>query len=360
MILRLEGVAKMGYYRTPDNATKQILRRLEPKNPGDRLVLGDPCCGEGLALREAADYLKSYGPVITYGIEPDEKRAEASKKRLDYVIKDGYENATITNQAFSLWWFNPPYDSATAGEYEKTERKEVIFLRNTFKYIAPHGVLICIVPQHVLGKLAPILVNRFYDLTVERFDDTEFDIFKQVVVFGYRKPPGSAPGSKEDREQFALIGRADPKRLPSLDRVPQKIYYLPAGVVPKIFHGEAVDMEKVKEVLPLSPVRKIVGGLVAPKMAHAKLGTPLVSLKPGQLANIIAAGALDGVIGRDENRHLLIGFTNRHKRVDVETNESGVVTTYETTEYVSGARLFTADGRHILLSESATNEAESS
>ena len=349
--MRLEGVAKMGYYRTPDNATTQIMRRIEPKNPGERMVIGDPCCGEGIALKAVADYLKQYGPVISYGIEPDEKRAEAAKSCLDHVVKDGYENTSVTNQAFSLWWLNPPYDTAAGDDNEKQERKEVIFLRDTFKYIAPHGVLVCIIPQHVLRYISTILVNRFYDLTLERFDDTDYAVFKQVVVFGYRKPVGAAPGTREEKDFLASLAALDPADIPALDKPPKKIYYLPQGVLPKTFFGVSIDMGKVVNALPVSPVRRIVGNLVAPIDSSAKMGTPLVSLKPGQLANIIAAGALDGIIGEGENRHLLVGFTNKRKRVEVEQNDEGEITTIETIEYVSGARIFTADGRHISLTE---------
>lgn len=339
-------MAKMGYFRTPDNATSQILKRLMVKEE-DGVILGDPCCGEGIALKAAADHLKGLGAdVVTYGIEPDEYRAEESKSRLDFVIKDGYENVSITNNAFSLWWYNPPYDVAAAGD-EKAERKEVIFLRNTFKYIAPHGVLVCIIPQRILRNLAPILVNRFYDLTVERFDDDEYEAFKQVAVLGYRKPFGAAVGTRDERDAIVALTDAD---LPSLARKPVKTYCVPAGVMPRTFHGAKIDMAKVIKGLPLSPVRRVLDSFLLPPSSSTKLGKPLMSLKPGQLANIIAAGALDGIIGIGSNRHMLIGYTGKHMNMDVSTDDNGVITTTRTAEYVSGARLFTPDGRHIDLS----------
>ena len=356
-ISRLANVAKMGYFRTPDRATEQILKRLAVKE-GEQVILGDPCCGEGIALRAAADYFESLGAeVLTYGIEPDEHRAEEAKKRLDYVVKDGYENTSITNSAFSLWWFNPPYDVAAADEGEKAERKEVIFLRDTYKYIIPHGVLVCIVPQHVLKNLAPVLVNRFYGLTVERFDDEDYAAFRQVVVFGYRKPPGAEVGSQEERDALAALAGAD---LPSLarEREPVKQYLVPKGVVPRTFHGEAIDMAKVRAFLPLSPVRKALASCLTPPSFRAKLGKPLISLKAGQLANIIAAGALDGVIGVGPDRHILVGYTRKRMNVEASTDEEGVVTTVRTTEYVSGARLFTADGRHVDLAGDRAIETE--
>jgi hypothetical protein len=359
--MRLAGVAKMGYYRTPDRATEQILRRLALKAPGGPIVLGDPCCGEGIALKAAADYLKGLGadPLVTYGIEPDEKRAEESKKRLDHVVVDGYENTAITNKAFSLWWFNPPYDTASSDEDEKKERKEVIFLRDTFKYIAPHGVLVCIVPQHVLKNLAPVLTNRFYDLTVERFDDGEYEAFGQVVVFGYRKPAHAPLGTKEEREHLAFLSTVDPEFLPSLDQEPKRIYEVPQGVIPRTFFGERIEMGKVMDTLPDSPAWAVFKSLISPGYSDIKLGTPLMTLKPGQYANIIASGALNGVIGRGPDRHMVIGFTKKIAHTSSELDEDGKTIVTRTEDFCSGTRLFTADGRYYELSdESRVDDGE--
>ena len=48
-------------------------------------------------------------------------------------------------------------------------------------------MLVCIIPQRILRNLAPILVNRFYDLTVERFDDDEYEALSRLLS-RYRKP----------------------------------------------------------------------------------------------------------------------------------------------------------------------------
>ena len=142
----------MGYFRTPDRATEQILKRLAVKE-GEQVILGDPCCGEGIALRAAADYFESLGAeVLTYGIEPDEHRAEEAKKRLDYVVKDGYENTSITNSAFSLWWFNPPYDVAAADEGEKAERGGYLLARH-LKISCRTGCLFVLCPSML--KISP-------------------------------------------------------------------------------------------------------------------------------------------------------------------------------------------------------------
>jgi predicted RNA methylase len=63
-----------------------------------------PCCGEGLALSQLAEGAKA----TTYGVELDEHRAELARANLDHVLKCGYEDTRISNNAFSCLFLNPP------------------------------------------------------------------------------------------------------------------------------------------------------------------------------------------------------------------------------------------------------------
>ena len=183
--MRLAGRIKMGYYPTPLSVVDRIKSFVSvPEN--QPINAFDPCCGEGLALKHLAEGWNCQ----TYGIELDEHRAEEAKQNLDNALKCSYNQTRITNGCFSVLFLNPPYDEETFsnGMVTSSERKEKIFLRDTIKYLKPKGLLIYIIPQSRLDKaIAKILSYRFESINVYRFQDDEYDAFKQIVAFGVKK-----------------------------------------------------------------------------------------------------------------------------------------------------------------------------
>ena len=81
--MRLEARVKMGYYPTPLPVVDRIRTFLS--YPAGNASLLDPCCGEGTALRRLAEGTGA----ATYGIEPDDYRAEQAGGALDHVLHCG-------------------------------------------------------------------------------------------------------------------------------------------------------------------------------------------------------------------------------------------------------------------------------
>ena len=73
---RLESMAKMGYYPTPQELIPTIARHLKPKDQGLIRII-DPCAGEGTALKTIGEHLQAE----TYGIEIDKKRGREAQKK---------------------------------------------------------------------------------------------------------------------------------------------------------------------------------------------------------------------------------------------------------------------------------------
>ena len=75
--------------------------------PHENVNILDPCCGEGIALKNLVDSISA----TTYGIELDEYRDEQARSNLDHVLKGGYEDARMSNNYFneekniSIWDF---------------------------------------------------------------------------------------------------------------------------------------------------------------------------------------------------------------------------------------------------------------
>ena len=73
---RLESMAKMGYYPTPQELIPTIAGYLKPKNEGSIRIF-DPCAGEGTALKTIGEHLQAE----TYGIEIDKKTRQRGSEK---------------------------------------------------------------------------------------------------------------------------------------------------------------------------------------------------------------------------------------------------------------------------------------
>ena len=183
--MRLEGISKAGFYPTPPDVVKRIaaMCHLSTRNGEPDFVyrIMDPCCGEGEALALFQDSLDTTRMEL-YGIELHKERAELARVCLDRVLLTDFFHTTIQNSSFSCLWLNPPYD-----HNDEAKRLEHKFLLNATRCLAPHGMLIYIIPQHVLKTSSRYLSSHYESPTIYRFQDPHFDIFNQVVLFARRK-----------------------------------------------------------------------------------------------------------------------------------------------------------------------------
>src|SRR5690606_454473 len=189
---RLESESKGGFYPTPPEEMEHILKFLEVDTSdiaeGQYITLLDPCCGEGDALRQMADYVGSFATVTSYGIELEPTRSELASTKLDCVLNCGYEETRISHEAFSVTYLNPPFGMRGNGS-----RLEEIFLNDLTKdYLGEASLLILNIPQYVLKNVAKTLAHRFENIRVFRFTDENgnYERFRQVIVFGERLRKG--------------------------------------------------------------------------------------------------------------------------------------------------------------------------
>lgn len=187
--MRLEGQSKMGYYPTPDNTLSLIPTWLTVPADGQLRRYLDPCSGKGEALAYIAN-----GHAETYGIELSDVRAKAAEDRLAHVLNTAYEYAQLTEETFSVCLLNPAYDGQN--ETGGGKRMEETFLvdRGTTYLLVPGGVLIYIIPHSRINEsIARHLAGWYSDLRCFRLPGDEYDVFKQVIIFGIRRPEYSTP-----------------------------------------------------------------------------------------------------------------------------------------------------------------------
>ncbi len=331
--MRIAGRMKMGYYPTPSRVVEQAKNfLLFPPAPFTAL---DPCCGEGLALAQ----LVSGTQAFTYGVELDQYRADEAESRIQNVLKCGIEETRIAHQSCSLLFLNPPYDEAIREEdaETKTERQEKAFLRMTVPYLIPGGVLVYIIPQARLNRgISRLLASRFEKIQVFRFSDPEYDDFKQVVVFGVRK------GENSLDEGLALKLQNIPNReLEPLPETATAQYSVPPSPPLKLFRSTVIDPEELEKQMAKSPLWRRLHAMTMRN--DLQVPRPPLPLHSGHLGLLLAAGKLDGVVGKGPDRHVVKGKVTKVVS-KVEEYKGDVLEQRELDRYVVSIKVLDGNG----------------
>jgi hypothetical protein len=313
--MRIHGRIKMGHYPTPERVVKLIRQCLS--FPSSQFACLDPCCGEGNALAN----LVSDTSAVNYGVEPDHKRANKSKSRLNHVLRCGIEETRVQRRSCSLLFLNPPYDESMLEEEaeSKTERQERAFLRMTVPYLVPGGALVYIIPQNRLDKtVARLLASRFDQISVFRFPDPEYRDFKQIVVFGVRKKDNTL----DEREAYRLQNMAKID-LPPLTENSEISYTVPKSPPLTLFRSSLIDPDELEKQMAQSALWKRFAALTT--RTEIRIPRPPLPLHSGHLGLLLAAGKLYGIVGQGKDLHLVKGsvrkITTVHQEIKGETLE---------------------------------------
>ncbi|MCP4421950.1 MAG: hypothetical protein GY805_35500, partial [Chloroflexi bacterium] len=209
---RLANIEKAGYFPLPPPITNFILAHitapdnsLPPRRRGGRIL--DPCAGKGTALVTLAEALN----LEPFGVELHAERAATAKAAIaDFrlrtaesqdnpqsshqtrILNDSYFNLVTSKNGYNLLYLNPPYDWDNEDDAvgDRGGRLEYQWLWRTRPYLQPGGLLIYVVPQHILRmrKAAKYIASHYEQVRVYRFPDGEYERFRQIVLFGVRRP----------------------------------------------------------------------------------------------------------------------------------------------------------------------------
>ena len=321
--MRLAAQAKMGYYPTPSLVVSLISGILIRNSPGNIRVL-DPCAGEGTALKEVSEFLN----CESYGIELDTYRGKIAKENLTQCLIADYEMTRISNHAFSVLYLNPPYDwTIKNDEVTASERYERTFLRNTIRYLISGGVLVYLIPQSRLDKnISKILSYRFGDIRVFRFPDEEYKSFKQVVIFGVLKR--DAEPNDEITSYLNNIGQGQ-AIIPSIENANCEYIVPPSPKVKNfLFRTFKIDMEELELEIKKHGLKRKIKPLVAPVSLSERI-KPIMPLRHGHLAQLLACGMMNGVVfDKDDRNPLLVkGITKKivETRVEHENGKEKII-----------------------------------
>ena len=317
--MRLAAQAKGGFYPTPPKVIDRVSRLLygvrgRPRN-ADTLRILDPCCGAGEALAQLASLLRdrSAVPVETCGVELHRDRAEQAALALDRALACDLFATSIANNAFSVLFVNPPYDWD-----REDKRVEHSFLTHCTRYLVGGGLLIFIVPRQRLAVSARYLSSHYRDLRCWAFPNPEREAFDQVVLLGRRKSEPSPDPHSEGQVREWTFGE------------PEELYGRPYPVYdpPVVPAGDILFATRTVDPLAAAAEARKSGLWHSQEVRDSLWPTldsrtrPLMPLRRGHLAMLVAAGFLDNLVLEADGRRILVKGRTSKEMVLVEETEN--------------------------------------
>jgi SAM-dependent methyltransferase len=309
---RIESVAKGGYYPTPFRVADAIARFLIPTRAnGKRVVrLLDPCAGTGEAAATLAEALGAE----RFGIELNAERAEAARVHLDHLLATSAFAVRLSHGSFSCLFLNPPYHHD-----DEKRRLEHAFLTSLTRTLCPGGVLVFLIPQRRLAISARYLASHYAGFRAYRFPDPEYAAFRQMVLFAVRKPQATPDPTAQ--AQLETWSRAE---LPPLPELPVDGSRL---AVPALPAGEVRFASLFFDPLQAAVEAQRQGVWVQPQFteqlwpADEPPVRPLMPLRKGHLALLIAAGMLNNIVLRQKGHRVLVKGRTYKEPVPVESGD---------------------------------------
>ena len=321
--MRLAAQAKGGYYPTPERVVDMIADLIHTpsgyyRRNSETLRILDPCCGAGDALERLAQRLDRPNslPIKTYGVELHRARADEAARRLHRALAADLFATSIANGAFGLLYLNPPYDWDS-----EDKRTEHAFLTQTTRYLAEGGLLVFIVPRQRLSVSARYLSTHYGRMRCWVFPQPEGEVFDQVALFGYRKADPTPDAKAEGRVLEWAVGEPEP--LCSNPYTEFSPVTMPSGDI--LFATRTVD-----PVAAAAEARR--AGLWTSTEVTDTLWPsgdsrtrPLMPLRRGHMAMLVAAGFLDNLVLEGDGRRILVkGRTSKEMTLVEDSPEKEV------------------------------------
>ena len=355
--MRPPAIERMGYYPTDEPVVEIIRTYLKPSAEKGRLF--DPCAGEG----KAAAILGNALNCETWGVELSPDRAEKAQIVMDKVFQAPWQACVLSDESVSWLYLNPPYDfdrfdESPVQKGASSKRLEWDFLKTTHSKLMRGGLLTYIIPQKILGmvEVARLLAGHFEAITVNRFPDELYDKYKQVVVLAYKRK-----GFKQPTEEEVLsLQRLATTELEPIASACESIYeLLPAPVHGTngkqiLFKRTDWEPEEVVEATIGAGVQKTSEwlDLIHPNRGLAQLSQPVMPLKKGHIAMLMASGMMGTVRLTDEEgkpmliKGRVIKVVEKTEQPDAKDADT-VVETYK-DRFVTTVAVLKQDGIQVI------------
>lgn len=324
--MRLAAQKKMGYYPTPPEIAHIIPSFLKPDEKGKVYRLLDPCCGKGTALNIISQKLSEkyrFKKFKTYGVELDLQRYTEAQAMLNHTIHaDALTETRISNEYFSLLFLNPPYDWEQESEetyYSNSTRYELSFLQKYTEKLRPDGILVFIVPFSFLSRYSccSFLTSNYSHIKIFKFPAELYKPFKQIVIFARKQ---TLP---YDHQLFKTISELKEEEIEEITEVTRPFYELPPSNILKEprFTSVRFDPEQVAKEVETHGIN--IEEEINPATGLTDSIRPLMPLRKGHMALLLASGFMDGILEKDGKKLVIKGFTKTDKTEIEETDDEG-------------------------------------
>ncbi|MFZ5903186.1 MAG: DUF6094 domain-containing protein [Chloroflexota bacterium] len=292
--MRPPAIEKLGWYPT-STLVADLLKTYFKAAESGRLL--DPCAGEGIAAAILAIALNCQ----SWGAELSPVRAALAAERMDRLFNAPWSSCHLTNESITLLFLNPPYSHDRLGDQK---RLELEFLKSTTPKLVRGGALVYIVPHALLRDLdvASHLAGYYERLTVYRYPETEFN---QVIVLGTKRQKYKVP-SAEETWQVQAWAEVEP---PMLEAASEPVYEL-LTASDKGASGQPIRFTRLdwqpEEVVDATQKRGVMASkewldLINPSRALGEFKQPVMPLKKGHIAMLMASGMMGTLRLNDED-----------------------------------------------------------
>ncbi|WP_240035325.1 DUF6094 domain-containing protein [Neobacillus notoginsengisoli] len=325
---------RAGFFATPDRQGEYLTNILEVEGSG---VWLDPTCGEGEILHQLSSRFNLEDcSISTYGVELDKARAEKAKQLLSHCLNAPIESMVIQNDAVSLLYLNPPYDFTMKGmDDESADRKEWTELARNTRYLKEKGLIIYVIPSYRFAdkRIARFLATHFYNVGMMRFSDEDYEDFRQCIFIGNKKS-GKHKEFNQKLFDFLVNMESDEfvfSKVTPIDKfvTAGKKWSVPPGIEElRTFYTKLAHKSDFSEGIRNSKGFQAFMNRSKPRQLEIG-GDPILPLNVGQLALLLASGAVNGEIGEGENYHLVQGLelVKKIPSEEKKTHDNGSVTT---------------------------------
>ncbi|WP_028393912.1 DUF6094 domain-containing protein [Bacillus cihuensis] len=313
-----------GFYATPEQQGVYLSSLIS--FVGETAVF-DPTCGEGKILKQLAE--ASDFPIKTYGVELDKRRAATASTVLDRVIQAPIESMVISHNVYGMVFLNPPYDHTMIGigDDEGSDRKEYTELVRNTKYLVPGGLMVYIIPSYRFAdtRISRFLATHFEDIGIAKFSDEDYEDFKQCIFIGRKK---SSQHKKVNTSLLEFLQQLDNESFVQSKVTPINIFIgHKKWEVPEThleiptFYSKIENKNDFIDMIRANKGFQAFKERTKPKQLVIG-GEPIINIAQGQMALLLASGAVNGIIGEGDTLHAVQGM-------EIVTN----VTTEEKTEH---------------------------